>query len=370
MPVFSIMYRDLIGNFPRQLMEFPGFPNTEPEKSSSYLHREEVFNYIKRFCKHYDLEKYIQTHTYVTDISPKTNERCPEWTVSYRDVRDKEIKQADFDAVFVCTGHQHTPYIPDIDGVEEFQGEIIHSKNYRIPEKFADKRIVILGAAFSGTDLTFAIAPHAQQIFLSHIKDRLESVLPENVTQKPGIKRMTQKTVVFLDDTEAEVDVLLLCTGYRYSFPFLSDDVITATRDKVTPLYKHVVNVKYSNLFFVGILEFVHYFGMGHMMSKYAVRVLDGDAILPSETEMLKDIDNDFELRKQRGDKPHLFSMNEQIWQLDKEFAKLAGVAPSPDAFEKLSDFVYNHGIKNNLGNYREKKFKFSEDRKSFKIVN
>ncbi|XP_033728120.1 dimethylaniline monooxygenase [N-oxide-forming] 3-like [Pecten maximus] len=304
MPVFSSIYRDLISNLPKPLMEFPGFQNTDPDIASSFMHREEVMEYIKRFSAHYDLEKHIKTHAYVTDVSPKSAERFPEWTVSYQDVRNKEMKHDVFDA-----------------------------------------------------------------IFLSHTHDKLKSALPENVIEKTGIKRMTRTTVVFLDDTEEEVDVLLFCTGYCYSFPFLSDDVINVSRDKITPLYKHVVNVKHPNLLFIGILERVSYFPMAHVMSRFAVAVLDGDVMLPSEMEMQEYVDRDFEKREARGDKPHKFTKNERLWEYDKDLSTLAGIQPSPKAFELVRAFIiqeYTH----NVTTFRDRKIQISEDRKSFQLLN
>ncbi|OWF43727.1 dimethylaniline monooxygenase [N-oxide-forming] 4-like [Mizuhopecten yessoensis] len=372
MPVFSAMYRDAMSNLPKPMMEFPEFPNTDPDIDSCFMHRQEVVNYVNRFVDHFDLQKYITTHTYVNNVCPTSNERHPEWTVSYYDIRNKdEQKQAVFDAVFVCNGHADKPNIPDIDGVEEFQGEIIHSRNYRIPEKFKDKRIVILGASFSGLDLAVDISPYAQQIFLSHEKERLKSVFTENVTEKPGIKRMTRTTVVFLDDTEEEVDVLLFCTGYRYNFPFLSDDVINIniTDNRVMPLYKHVVNIKYQNLFFVGILEKVAFFSMGHVMSRFAVAVLDGKIVLPSETDMYKDAESDFNERKGRGEKAHADLGNELVWNYERELATLAGINPSPKAFQLIINFLMRN-IRQTPATFRQRNIQILDDMESFILLN
>ncbi|XP_060070492.1 dimethylaniline monooxygenase [N-oxide-forming] 2-like [Ylistrum balloti] len=369
MPVFSSIYRDLISNLPKPMMEFPDFPNTDPDNDSSFMHREDVMNYIKRYADHHDLGKFIRTHTYVTNVCPNSEERFPEWTVSYYDVRNKEPQQDVFDAVFVCTGHHHTPYIPDIEGVEEFQGEIIHSKNYRIPERFTNKRAVILGASFSGTDLATGISPYAKQIFLSHIKERLKSVFPENIIEKPGIKRMTRTSVVFLDDTGEEVDVLLFCTGYSYNFPFLSDDVINVNGNKVMPLYKHVVHVNHPNLLFVGILKNVSYFIVINVSSKFAVAVLNGDISLPSETDMQKIVDEYFEKGKERGEKPHTFQTNDQMWEFEQDLSKMAGIQPCPKAFELIRAYLIQE-CTYNLTTIRDKKFKISDDKESFQVLN
>ena len=58
--------------------------------------------------------------------------------------------------------HYETPLYPKIPGQDEFEGEVIHSHNYRHPEDFAGKRVVCLGAAASGQDIAIDVATCAQ----------------------------------------------------------------------------------------------------------------------------------------------------------------------------------------------------------------
>ena len=45
------------------------------------------------------------------------------------------------------------PYIPVIEGMTEFDGEIMHSCDYRDPEDFRGKRVAVVGGGPSGLDL-------------------------------------------------------------------------------------------------------------------------------------------------------------------------------------------------------------------------
>ena len=45
-----------------------------------------------------------------------------------------------------------------------------------------------------------------------------------DITPKPNIARLTERTVVFADGSEEEVDVVVYGTGYRVSFPFFDPD--------------------------------------------------------------------------------------------------------------------------------------------------
>lgn len=73
------------------------------------------------------------------------------WTVKVKDLqRDASVVES-FDAVMVCNGHYFEPRIPKISGQDVFAGEQLHSHDYRVPEIFNGKIVVVLGAGPSGT---------------------------------------------------------------------------------------------------------------------------------------------------------------------------------------------------------------------------
>lgn len=69
-----------------------------------------------------------------------------------------------YDAVMVCNGHYTIPAIPEIHGVENFQGRQSHSHNYRSPESYAGRRVLVLGAGPSGVDISKQIAAVAEKV--------------------------------------------------------------------------------------------------------------------------------------------------------------------------------------------------------------
>ena len=55
--------------------------------------------------------------------------------------------------VVVATGYLHTPSIPDWPG--SFDGELLHSSDYRNPEPFAGKRVLVVGSGTSGMEIAY-----------------------------------------------------------------------------------------------------------------------------------------------------------------------------------------------------------------------
>ena len=74
--------------------------------------------------------------------------------------------------VNICRNYSK-PNIPKIPGIDTFPGRILHSHSYRKPEEFSGKSVVILGSAFSATDIAVELASYADIIYLSNRSERL-----------------------------------------------------------------------------------------------------------------------------------------------------------------------------------------------------
>lgn len=92
--------------------------------------------------------------------------------------------------------------------------------------------------------------------------------------------------------TESEVDHVVFCTGYMYSFPFLDDlnplpNVIT-TGIRVENLYHQMIYHPCPSLFFIGLPQRVVPFPISEAQSAVIARVLSGRLQLPESVVMRK----------------------------------------------------------------------------------
>jgi len=60
--------------------------------------------------------------------------------------------------VIVAIGHQHTPWMPAWAGRDQFPGHILHSFEYRNPEEFRDRDVLVVGGGCSGLDIARDLA--------------------------------------------------------------------------------------------------------------------------------------------------------------------------------------------------------------------
>jgi cation diffusion facilitator CzcD-associated flavoprotein CzcO len=112
-----------------------------------------------------------------------------------------------------------------------------------------------------------------------------------DIAVKPNIARFAGgRRVRFADGSEEQIDLVVYCTGYEITFPFL-DEKVFAARDNRMPLYKRAVSVESPGLYFLGFIQ-----PLGPLMplaeaqAEWIADLLTGEAALPPAAEMRKEI--------------------------------------------------------------------------------
>jgi cation diffusion facilitator CzcD-associated flavoprotein CzcO len=123
--------------------------------------------------------------------------------------------------------------------------------------------------------------------------DILSRIAHGEVTPKPNIARLTERTVVFADGSEVEADIVIYCTGYKVTFPFFEEDLIAAP-DNDLPLFRRVFHPRHGNVFFIGLLQ-----PLGAIMplaaaqSEWVSDYLSGHYALPDPLALRADIEDE-----------------------------------------------------------------------------
>ena len=111
-----------------------------------------------------------------------------------------------------------------------------------------------------------------------------------DITVKPNIDRFEGSKVFFTDGTAVEADVVVYCTGYRISFPFL-DESIVGTEDNHVDLYRRVVPPGHPGLYFIGLLQPLGaIMPLAEAQSHWVAELITGEVALPSVAEMREQI--------------------------------------------------------------------------------
>ncbi|MCL7034329.1 hypothetical protein MKW94_029694 [Papaver nudicaule] len=222
--IHSSLYDALRVNLPREVMGFSDYPfvaqvndGRDPRR---FPHHSEVLHYLEDFANHFGLVELIRFESEViyVGLSEEEEELKNSWVVRSRKKGEIGIAHDVFDAVVVCSGHYTKPNIAEIPGIDAWPGKQLHSHNYRVPEPFSGKVVLLIGNSISSEDISKEISKVAKEV---HVASRSTTdVLPtkrfgyDNLWLRSMVKSAHEDgTVVFPDGSLVPVDVIVHCTG-------------------------------------------------------------------------------------------------------------------------------------------------------------
>ena len=112
--------------------------------------------YFEMYAKRFDLTAKIRFQTEVTSVTRSADhDSTGRWVVCYRAAgearkREDTAKQETFDFVMICTGASKAAFVPSIQGLDSFEGDVIHSKAYKSWKGFEGKRVLVVGLGNTG----------------------------------------------------------------------------------------------------------------------------------------------------------------------------------------------------------------------------
>ena len=128
-----------------------------PSEYPDFLGRDEAFSYLKSYTDRFNLYENIKLNTPIRKVT-KDGDQWLVWPGE--DTEPKVYKN-----IIIANGHHSIPQMPDYKG--QFNGEIIHSNDYKGPKQIEGKRVLIVGSGNSGLDIACDASFFAQKSFHS-----------------------------------------------------------------------------------------------------------------------------------------------------------------------------------------------------------
>ncbi|MBX5470208.1 MAG: NAD(P)-binding domain-containing protein [Thermoleophilaceae bacterium] len=188
----SSAYRSLHINTSRRMMEYASYPM--PEDYPDYPSHWQIARYFDDFVDHFGLRERITFNTEVTSVEPAAEGGF--------DVTTDDGQTRRYDAVMVANGHHWDPRWPFFPG--EFDGEVMHAHDYKTPEGFEGKDVVVLGFGNSAVDIACELGRVARNTYLA--TRRGAYVLPKYLRGKP----LDELTPAFLTRLPVRLGMRLL----------------------------------------------------------------------------------------------------------------------------------------------------------------
>jgi putative flavoprotein involved in K+ transport len=124
----------------RWLSHLPGM--RIPRSEGPWVHRDGVVNYLERYAAHHELDLMLGTE--VTGLSRVNGS----WSLETSSGGPIEAG-----SVVVATGYNHTPFMPEYPGRDGFEGELLHASQYRNPEAYRGRDVLVVGSGNTGAEI-------------------------------------------------------------------------------------------------------------------------------------------------------------------------------------------------------------------------
>lgn len=158
----------------KRLSQFEDFPM--PPEYPDYPSHRELLAYFESYATHFNLRPYLRFNTKVICVEETSHK---DWKITYQD-SDGEHEET-FTHLFIANGHHWKPLMPD--NLSAFQGNLLHSHDYKSAKPFKDKRVLVIGGGNSACDVAVEVARVAEKTCIS-IR-RGQHIFPKFMFGKP-----------------------------------------------------------------------------------------------------------------------------------------------------------------------------------------
>lgn len=163
------------------------------------------------------------------------------------------------------------------------------ARHVRSAEEFNGKDVLIIGTSYSAEDIASQCYKYgAKSLTCSWRTAPMGFHWPNNFKTVPLLQKVSGRTCTFKDGTTTDVDVIIMCTGYKHHFPFIEPALRLTTPNVlwIDTLHEGVVWPTNHQLFYIGMQDQWFTFNMFDAQAWYARDIVLKRLSLPDSATM------------------------------------------------------------------------------------
>jgi monooxygenase len=139
-----------------------------------------ILDYLRQTAREHGIEERIRFQHRVVGAAWSSDDA--RWTVQVERGDSAEPVQLTCGFLFTCTGYYRydEAYTPDLDGVDRFQGELVHPQFWPQHVDYSGKRVVVIGSGATAVTLIPALARRAAHVTMLQRSPSYIISLPAN----------------------------------------------------------------------------------------------------------------------------------------------------------------------------------------------
>lgn len=184
------------------------FPPTFP----TYLPKDKLANWFEFYVDAMELNFWTGTEL----VKGGYDEAGRRWNVTLRRADGSERVMHPRHLVF-ATGVSSIPFTPDLPGLKDFRGQVVHSGDFADPENWKGRKVLVLGTGTSGHDVAMELQAHGADV----------TMIQRSKTYVVSLKEAQSVYAIYLEGIPFE-DCDLLATSFPYPVLQRSYQISTA----------------------------------------------------------------------------------------------------------------------------------------------
>jgi cation diffusion facilitator CzcD-associated flavoprotein CzcO len=123
-----------------------------------------ILKYLDETSKKFNIDKKIKFNHYVKDASWCSEKSI--WTLKVEDKNLMDTVTISCNFIFMCSGYYsyEKGYTPDFDGINEFNGKIMHPQKWDTSIDYSDKEVIVIGSGATAVTLVPEMAKDAKHV--------------------------------------------------------------------------------------------------------------------------------------------------------------------------------------------------------------
>eukprot|EP00258_Populus_trichocarpa_P006428 XP_002310212.2 indole-3-pyruvate monooxygenase YUCCA6 [Populus trichocarpa] len=160
-------YNRLQLHLPKETCKLPHMPF--PPEVPAYPTKQQFISYLEAYAKHFAIEPMFRQEVQ----SAIYDARMGFWRV--------QSNESEFlcQWFIVATGENAEPVLPNIEGISDFKGSLIHTSRYKDGADFKGQKVLVVGCGNSGMEISLDLCNNDAQVSLA-VRDKLH-ILPREV---------------------------------------------------------------------------------------------------------------------------------------------------------------------------------------------
>jgi cation diffusion facilitator CzcD-associated flavoprotein CzcO len=123
-----------------------------------------ILKYLDETSKKFNIDKKIKFNHYVKDASWCSEKSV--WTLKVEDKNLLDTVTISCNFIFMCSGYYsyEKGYTPDFEGINEFNGKIMHPQKWDTSIDYSDKEVIVIGSGATAVTLVPEMAKYAKHV--------------------------------------------------------------------------------------------------------------------------------------------------------------------------------------------------------------